>query len=323
MNKNRNSLDLFIKLYKKTELSNRLLNKIRIPSISRVIIRIMANTWVPIIFTLLKKNQYKLDENNKKNEKVIVSFTSFPARIKKVWIVVECLLRQTIKPDKIILYLSKKQFSTLDVLPKKLLKLQQRGLEIILVEEDIKPHKKYYYALKQYPLDYIITVDDDNFYESDFVEKLLYYSRVHINCIICNRASKITYTGDCVSKYNKWKRASSFSIDNGNFFIGCGGVLYPPESLHPKVLDIKTFSTLCPLTDDIWLNLMARLNSTPIFVTDNSIVLPIYNKNPQNLYSHNIGESNNDISIRNLKEYFYTKYNIDIFSKLNYSEQKE
>lgn len=53
-------------------------------------------------------------------KKIVVSLTSFPARIKKVHIVIESLLNQTIKPDKIILWLSKEQFEHYYVLPSKL-----------------------------------------------------------------------------------------------------------------------------------------------------------------------------------------------------------
>src|SRR5690554_2625875 len=40
----------------------------------------------------------------------VVSLTSYPSRIEDVWISIECLLRQTFKPDKIILWLAQSEF---------------------------------------------------------------------------------------------------------------------------------------------------------------------------------------------------------------------
>src|SRR5690606_5759236 len=48
--------------------------------------------------------------SSQRDEKYIVSFTSFPGRIDQVWIVAELLLRQSFKPDAVILWLSEEQF---------------------------------------------------------------------------------------------------------------------------------------------------------------------------------------------------------------------
>ncbi|MBQ2886366.1 MAG: hypothetical protein IJE43_21810 [Alphaproteobacteria bacterium] len=48
--------------------------------------------------------------NDKINMKVIVSLTSYPARINIVHKTIESLLNQTYKADKVILYLAYEQF---------------------------------------------------------------------------------------------------------------------------------------------------------------------------------------------------------------------
>jgi hypothetical protein len=45
---------------------------------------------------------------------------------------------------------------------------------------------------------------------------------------------------------------------------GVGGVLYPPGSLAPEVLDEATFVALAPLADDIWLFWMERIAGSAI-----------------------------------------------------------
>lgn len=79
--------------------------------------------------------------SNSQKENVVVCLTSFPRRIGVVWLVIECLMRQSIHASCIVLYLSKKQF-TENTIPKRLQEYQRRGiLKIRLVDEDIRSHK--------------------------------------------------------------------------------------------------------------------------------------------------------------------------------------
>ena len=108
----------------------------------------------------------------KREQKIIVSLTTFPKRIDSVWITIETLLRQTVKPDEVILWLAKQQFDDLNVLPQKLLDLQRRGLTIRFCD-DLRSHKKYFYVMQEYPKDIIVLVDDDMFYPKDTINKLI------------------------------------------------------------------------------------------------------------------------------------------------------
>lgn len=65
-----------------------------------------------------------------RKEKNVVSLTSYPKRISTVWITIETLLWQSIKPDVIILWLADSQFDGVESLPRELLNLQKRGLSI-------------------------------------------------------------------------------------------------------------------------------------------------------------------------------------------------
>ena len=59
---------------------------------------------------------YEEVEKGSVEDGVIISLTSFPARLDTLWQCVESLKRQTVRPEKIILYLSKEQVKE-DVLP--------------------------------------------------------------------------------------------------------------------------------------------------------------------------------------------------------------
>ena len=49
-----------------------------------------------------------------------------------------------------------------------------------------------------------------------------------------------------------------------NLPTGCGGVLYPPGSLHPDATDALAFLRLAPTADDLWFWAMAVRQGTPV-----------------------------------------------------------
>ena len=167
-------VDLLYKLYNYSLFFPKQFKILRIDSVWRKSVQFISNWWMLIYFNYIKKtniigsNQLLVDRR-----KIIVSLTSFPARIEKVWMVVESLINQQQKPHKIILWLSKEQFSSIESLPQKLKEQRKRGLDIRLVDKDYRSHKKYLYAFREYPEDYVILVDDDILYPSNFISELL------------------------------------------------------------------------------------------------------------------------------------------------------
>lgn len=236
-------------------------------------------------------------------EDIIFSLTTFPERIEKTWIVVECLFRQTIKPNKVVLTLSKLQFNSEADLPKKLLEQKKRGLEILWTDDDIRSHKKYYYVMQKYPKSIVVTVDDDFFYESTMLEKLLEFHEIYPDCVVCNLAA-LKVGND----YNDWKNLY-FDKTEPTYKImqyGGSGVLYPPNCLYKDTFDKNIFLNICPLADDIWLNYMAMLNGTKIVKTDNQYYLvPLIFKKNKELYRVNVGDNFNSIQINNLNAKYF------------------
>ena len=149
-----------------------LLNKLT-GNFSRWFIKQVASTVLPKYFKRTPGiNLYWEAQQEGRISEAIVSFTSFPQRIGVVWLVIECLLRQTRVPKKIIVYLSKEQFKSNDELPKTLKKYSKDVVEIKMVDGDIRSHKKYWYSVKEYCDSPIILVDDDIIYDSHLVEDL-------------------------------------------------------------------------------------------------------------------------------------------------------
>ena len=152
------------------------------------VVRKIVNALERAYCKRLKVNALKAAQSDCRNcnEPVIVSLTTFPARIDYVHLAIMSLLNQTVKPERIILWLASEQFRDVKI-PDTLKDLCRYGLEIRYCEEDILAHKKYYYAMRTFPKHIIVTYDDDIIYPEDSLEKLLIMHRNHPNAIICNR----------------------------------------------------------------------------------------------------------------------------------------
>ena len=312
-------VDYFNNNYSSIKNKNSLLTKIRFYSLLRVIVRQTANIVLPVYFQLTKGEYSIPKENQTIEDGLIVSFTSFPARIKKVHLVVETILRQTVLPDRIILWLSQEQFPTEESLPKKLLELRNRGLEIKIRENDLRSHKKYYYTLKEYPNDILITIDDDILYPTNMIETLLEAHEKYPNAIIARYGSKIKVDSNIIKPYGEWgKNYVIDRPDNFAFFGSGGGTLFPVGSFPSVTMDENIFLKVCPLADDIWLNSMIRLNNKKVMMlkSNKDILFPVVNRKNITLAKTNVGKNLNDKQLKDVREYFIKYHGLDPFKQL-------
>lgn len=292
---------------------NKFLSKIYFYPVCNRITDILANIILPIYFNCTKKNpRYSLKANNGRKDKIIVSLTSFPPRLPKLHLVIECILRQSIKPDEIILYLTEEQVGSIDNLPRKLLDLRERGLQIKLCPDKIRSHTKYFYAIKENPNDIVITVDDDLFYRTDLIESHLAAHKKHPNAIIANWVKEILPTTD---KYNEWPDGTEPKLSDRFLLLGVSSVLYPPKSLHEEVFNKNAIIEQCLTADDVWLSCMALLKETPIYFTKYKYNhLPIRIKNNETLLS--INRERNQVCVDNLNKYYDKKLGVRPFIDL-------
>ena len=209
-----------------------------------------------------------------RSPRVIVSLTSYPGRIYTVHKTIDTLLSQTVKPDKVILWLAFEQFPKREKeLPKELLKLKKRGLTIEWCE-DLRSYKKLIPTLQKYPEDIIVTADDDAYYAENWLE-LLYqsYNREDGLFIHCHRITKVFFEE---GEYRVIPEGKS-TYSQPSFLhklTGLGGVLYPPNVFYHDVLNADKFKQLAPTNDDIWFWFMAVLNGVKIKVIEGCIPVP-------------------------------------------------
>lgn len=303
--------DLFISYYDYRPFKNSLLNKVcgNATKIGACVGQYILPLWFKAFPC------WKISNSQKEN--VVVCLTSFPRRIGVVWLVIECLMRQSIHASCIVLYLSKKQF-TENTLPKRLQEYQRRGiLKIRLVDEDIRSHKKYWYAISEYPGMSIITVDDDIIYSSDTIKDLVEGSKKNPGSVISRYSSKICYdlNGD-VLPYSEWKGYLHVGDKGKNIFFGSGGgTLFPAGCLNEANQPYEIIKTVCPLADDIWLNAYIRYNGFDVVCVHRNAGVPEWHIEHNQKLCYVNGELKcNDVQLFDVIRYFEEKYSSNPFS---------
>lgn len=195
-------------------------------------------------------------------DNVIISMTSFPQRLPKLHHCIRSLLSQSVRAEKIILYLAREECID-DHIPARLRRLQREGLEIRFVDTNVRSLNKIYHALEDFPDKAIVTCDDDKLYPLNWMERLVATAQAHPECIACNRSRLIVFNahGKAVP-YIQWPLSRLGGPTNETLPMGVSGVFYPPGSLHPDVLDANLYLKLSATSDDLWLKIMALRQGT-------------------------------------------------------------
>ncbi|MBR4563254.1 MAG: glycosyltransferase [Paludibacteraceae bacterium] len=188
----------------------------------------------------------------RKQADVVVSLTSYGRRVKDgvVCYSIYSILRQTIQPKKIILWLDEEEWNEQN-LPVRVKRLKEKGVNICF-SENMRSHKKLLPAIKAFPEEAIITIDDDVLYPAELIEKLVETHHAFPEDIIATHAYHPHYVNGQIEPYRQWQAAAKGTADKMHFALGVGGVLYPPHSLYLPMLDYTIAQQYAPLADDVW-----------------------------------------------------------------------
>jgi hypothetical protein len=245
-----------------------------------------------------------------RSSKLIVSMTSFPPRMRTILPCVDSLLAQTRKPDKVILWLSTEQFPDReDSLPEELLRRVGGRFRIEWVEEDLKPHKKYFYAATQYPDDLLVAVDDDVVYNETVLESLHAGHLESPHSIIAERANLVLFRPDgSLREYDSWIYDCQHLRATQTYQLlptGIGGVLYPPGSIPAAAFDIPAIKQTSLTADDLWLKVMTTANGYPVWMPRRSGGRKlIEDAHAVGLWRANSFQGANDAALRRVLDYY-------------------
>lgn len=193
---------------------------------------------------------------NKSQQSIIVSLTSFPAAIPYCVQAIRSILRGSFIPDKIVLYLDTQKFPD-EKLPSELeeLKAECSIFEVRFDPAEIRSYKKLIPALRDFPNDVIVTIDDDIDYHPNMLRDLIDTHKHLPDAIIAHRVRQVRLN----QPYSEWRKYKWYDFIFRKYHFshlamqtGVGGVLYPPHSLDEKMLDSSKYMNIAPTTDDVW-----------------------------------------------------------------------
>ncbi len=244
---------------------------------------------------------------------LIVTVTSYLPRFPTLRPTLECLLSQSMKPDRVILWVAEGDISKL---PEDVRKLETRELEIRTASVDYKVYNKFVHTMRAFPEAFVVTADDDVYYSPDWLEKLVEAWDGRTDRIVSHRAHYVKTDGNGrLCPYREWGWEIGPCADDLRIFpTGGGGVLYPPGCFAgTDLLRDDLFTSLSPNADDVWLFWMGRMAGvsnrntghmkTPFSWPESQIV---------QLCADNVENDRNDAYLARLSDY----YGLDVLNEI-------
>lgn len=199
--------------------------------------------------------------------KIIVSLTSYPARISNVGMSIYLLLnKQSVKPNDIYIWLAKAEFPNgVSDLPADLLSMAQLPqVHLMWVDKNTFTHKKHEIFKHTSKNDLVFLVDDDVCYSNDLIQRCLQAHDKFPNAIVgYNHYSQHIYNGYRIL-YNEPNIDWSIPRFDTRLCTQCmiPAYLYPQQALLSENL-VKR-DVLCPVCDETWLDPFRVYANIPI-----------------------------------------------------------
>lgn len=248
------------------------------------------------------------------SRKLIVSLTTYPGRIQTLGKVLNTIYAQSHPADEIILWLAADQFPNKEQdIPEDLLVLIREERLTLRWCEDLKPHKKYFYALQEFPDDLVVTIDDDLLYGKDMLDKLYRSYLMYPDAISTMRAHLIVISEqNTLLPYNSWIKETDACLHTPSMQLlatGGAGALYPPIQYRKEFFDARLIEEVCLWADDLWLKAMQLMSDVPVVVasaSENLRYLP--GSQTEALYHTNVDQNMNDIQLQRINTWMDTVF---------------
>lgn len=234
------------------------------------------------------------------NRRVVVSLTSYPARIEAVDAALQTIDRQTRPADEVVLWLAGEQFPEGEAaLPQPLLERIREGRLTLRWCRDLKPHKKYLEAFRAYREDLVVTVDDDLRYSETLLEDLYQSYLRHPRAVSAARTHLVILGEDgAPMPYRDWVKETDTCMDQPSMQLvatGGAGALYPPELFPELLFSEEAILDCCPFADDLWLKAVELTADIPVVTARPYEELRyVSGTQAQGLYHANEGSNQND-----------------------------
>ena len=272
------------------------------------------------IFSILKaisQKFHRLLVYPKSKPAIIVSLTSYPPRINNLQPTLKTIFNQTVQPDKIILWLAASEFPQKEAdLPKYLIELIRQKKITIEWCNNLKPHKKYFYALQKYCNDIVITIDDDLLFSPKTIKCLLKSYKKFPQAVSAMRCHIMHPEGEKFADYNCFTHEQNEIVGVPSMRLlatNGAGSLFPPRLLDFQYFDENLINELCLNTDDLWLKAIEVLSDVPVVQPQRFGELK-YAENSQttSLWQTNLSQNANNINLEKIRKWAEHKFGKNI-----------
>ncbi len=241
-----------------------LIEGVRIPVLGGILYRMLCKKARKDVEKINIKD-LSLNKEPRETE-LVFTLTSFPDRIDTVQYTLRTLFNQSMKPDRVILWLAEEEFQGVE-LPQSIKDFQSIGLEVRYCE-NMFGHKRYYKLLpEQKENELIVMFDDDILFQKYTVERLYDKWEKYPDCIVCERGQVMTFTDNKVMNPGRWSSTSAIGVNDPSFRILAspgGACLLPYNALYKDATNTAIINEIALKTGDIWLMFMAVANDTKI-----------------------------------------------------------
>lgn len=241
---------------------------------------------------------------------VIVSLTSIPSRLNGLHITIRSLLLQSVRPEKIVIWLNE---SLKDSVPESLKKLEGDSVRICFSQLD-SCHLKLVETIRKYKGKAVVTCDDDLMYPEDWLGSLYEDYKQYPRMVVAHRCRRVSFDFASGMAYKDWVHINDYGVSGYDLMaLGYGGVLYPPNMFHHDVCREDIFMRLTPKADDLWFKTMSLLNGVLVRKCSYEIneIVPRIGAQRVSLKKTNVNDNSNIEQWKALCDYYNLKDMLD------------
>ena len=218
-------------------------------------------------------NYQGINTGVKRNLPVIVSIYAASNELKNMHLTIYSLLNQTMKPDKIILWVDDSE--DLQSLSYEITQFIKNGLEIKFVKE-LGPYTAAYNAIKDYSESINVIAQNGFYYPTTWLKKLYASYIQYSEDIQVHIANRVKLKENKVFSSKFWeKEVKKDSADFSYIMNNNGGILFPPNCFGNDFLRTDIFLKYAPVNSELWYWVMSLVYGRKIRVVKNALSFTI------------------------------------------------
>lgn len=194
---------------------------------------------------------------------IIVSMTSYPKRVSNVATSIKLVFtKQTLKPDKLFLYLAEDEFPNREIPQDLMQTLEQFPTELIWLPKNTYAHKSLEVFKTVTPDSLVFLLDDDVRYDDNLIKHCVRMHEMYPNAIICfNKYSAHLYDG----KRIVYKQTGDYSKPRTDTHW-CKQCLFPANLFPMETFQYEDIREKCsPVCVETWYDPFITKNQIPIY----------------------------------------------------------